>query len=478
MRAGPERNGGPLKTRISTLRVLLAATCLCALPATTRGDELRVGAAAVVITPAMGAPMAGYYSARAAEGVHDDLYARAIVFEQDGQKAALVSCDLISMPHAVTADARKLIAQQVPGLTPERVMISATHTHTGPSLPTGSSRDPSEEKPGAIARQYVQSLPELIARSIKDADAKLAPARASVGTGREERLSFNRRFHMKDGTVGWNAGKLNPNIVRPAGPVDPAVPVVYFEATDGKPIATYVNFAMHLDTVGGLKVSADYPFALSALLARVKGPGMLTVFTIGTAGDINHVDVSNKDPQKGPEEANRIGTILAGEVIKTYARMKPVRTTAPRAGREVLKLDLAPVTADDVARARKTAVKFGKDAPTFLERVHAFKVLDVAAREGKPLEAEVQVIALGDDLAFVALPGEIFVELGLAVKEASPFANTIIAELANGSVGYVPTRKAYEQGNYEPVSARCAAGSGEKIAETAVKLLNELKASQ
>ena len=59
-------------------------------------------------------------------------------------------------------------------------------------------------------------------------------------------------------------------------------------------------------------------------------------------------------------------------------------------------------------------MKFGKDAPAFLERVQAFKVLDVAAREGKPLEAEVQVIALGDDLAWVGLPGEIFVELGLA----------------------------------------------------------------
>ena len=108
--------------------------------------------------------------------------------------------------------------------------------------------------------------------------------------------------------------------------------------------------------------------------------------------------------------------------------------------------------------------------------MNAFKVLDVAAREGKPQEVEVQVIALGDDLAWVSLPGEIFVELGLAVKKASRFRHTIIAELANGSVGYVPTRKAFEQGNYEPVSARCVHGSGEKLAETAARLLAELKA--
>jgi hypothetical protein len=141
----------------------------------------------------------------------------------------------------------------------------------------------------------------------------------------------------------------------------------------------------------------------------------------------------------------------------------------------VVPLGLAPFTPEELEQARTTAVKFGKDAPAFLERVRAYKVLDVAARAGEPLEAEVQVIALGDDLAFVALPGEVFVELGLAVKKESPFRHTAIAELANGSIGYVPTRKAYDEGNYEPVSARCAAGSGEKLVDTAVKLLKELK---
>ncbi|MBI4604408.1 MAG: hypothetical protein HY721_20805, partial [Planctomycetes bacterium] len=111
--------------------------------------------------------------------------------------------------------------------------------------------------------------------------------------------------------------------------------------------------------------------------------------------------------------------------------------------------------------------------PAFLEVVEAYKVLDVAGREGKPLEAEVQVIALGRDIAWVGLPGEVFVELGLAVKHGSPFRRTIIAELANGSIGYIPTRRAHAEGNYEPVSARCAPGSGERLAETALRLLRE-----
>lgn len=104
----------------------------------------------------------------------------------------------------------------------------------------------------------------------------------------------------------------------------------------------------------------------------------------------------------------------------------------------------------------------------------AYKVIDVHERHGKPQEAEVQVIALGRDVAWVALPGEIFVELGLAIKKASPFPQTIVAELANGSLGYIPTRQAYAQGNYEVVSARVAAGSGEKLVEAATRILRAL----
>ena len=440
------------------------------------GAELRAGAAAEVITPAVGTPMAGYYHARGAEGVTDDLYAKALVLERDGVKVALVVCDLISMPRQVALDARALVAK-APGIPPERVMISATHTHTGPVLPSGSTRDPSEGEAADKAQAYVRTLPELIARAVRAADAKLAPANARAGVGREEHLSFNRRFLMKDGSVGWNPGKLNPAIVRPVGPIDPAVPVVSFEAHDGKVLATYVNFAMHLDTVGGLRVSADYPGALSALLGKVHGPDAVTLFATGACGDINHIDVSSGEPQGGPAEARRIGTVLAGEVLKTSARLRPLAPGPLRGKHEVVPLPLAEIRDGDLEKARKVATTFGKDEPTFMEKVQAFKVLDVFARQGKPLEAEVQVVAIGDDLALVALPGEIFVELGLDIKKRSPFAHTIIVELANGSVGYVPTKRAFTEGNYEPVSARCAPGSGEQIADAAVRLLGELKGS-
>jgi len=110
----------------------------------------------------------------------------------------------------------------------------------------------------------------------------------------------------------------------------------------------------------------------------------------------------------------------------------------------------------------------------FMKLVNGFKVLDVAARAGKPQEVEVQVIVLGSEVAWVGLPGEMFAELGLAIKKRSPFRYTMIAELANGAIGYIPDRRSYAEGNYEPASARCAAGSGEKLVESALKLLEEL----
>lgn len=456
------------------MRSLILFFLLLGLISPAVAADLRVGASAVVITPPEGTPMAGYYSTRLSEGVHDDLYAKAVVIEQGGTKAALVSCDLISMPRGVVEAVRAGVEALNINLSGDAVMVSATHSHTGPVVLSGWSGEKSLGGGTPAAKAYRDSLPGLIVKSIEQANSRLTPARTLVARGEEHHLSFNRRFHMKDGSVGWNPGKLNPNIVKPAGPIDPDVPVVFFESADGKPIATYINFAMHLDTVGGLKVSADYPHTLSDLLARIHGPEMVTVFTIGTAGDINHINVSTDRPQKGPAEARRIGTVLAGEVIKTQASLQPVENSPLRSRSEIIKLPLPQISDEQLAQARKVAVTFGKDEPSFMQKVEAFKVLDVFAREGKPLEAEVQVIALGDELAWVSLPGEIFVEIGLAIKEQSPFRHTIIAELANGSVGYIPTQRAYAHGAYEVVSARCAEGSGEMLVEAAVRMLKEL----
>jgi neutral ceramidase len=434
--------------------------------------ELRVGAAAVVITPPEGTPLAGYYSERGSKTVLDDIYAKAIVLELGDTKAALVVCDLISLPRHTVTEARRQI-EAATGIPGSHVMLSATHTHTGPVLARESSLDELVGATSDLGRRYTEKLPERIARSVAEANQKLTPARASVALGREEGLSFNRRFVMKDGSVSWNPAKRHPDIARPAGPIDPAVGVVYFDTPKNVPVATYVNFAMHPDTVGGEGVSADYPGVLAKLLAGYRGPDMVTVFANGCCGNINHRDISWLDPQKGPQEAHRIGTRLAAAALRTAPDLKPVAADTLRIRSEMVKLPPAPISEADVAAA-KEVVKRVKDPKTkFLDKVQAFKVLDVAAHRGRPWEVEVQVITLGDQVAWVSLPGEIFVELGLAVKKGSPYPHTLLAELANGSIGYIPNKPAYPQGNYEVVSARCASGSGEMLVEAALRLLRK-----
>ncbi len=434
--------------------------------------ELRVGVGTVNISPPAGTPMAGYYYARGSQDVLDDLYAKAAVLDDGSTKVALVVCDLITLPRNTVLEARRLIEQQT-GIPGGHVMLSATHTHTGPALARDSARDDLDKGSSDPARTYTTELPKKIAQAVTEANGKLMPVQVSYAKEYEQRLAFNRRFWMKDGTVGWNPGKLNPSTIRPAGPIDPEVGVVYCETPDRKPVLTYVNFAMHADTTGGVRISADYPGALARRLADCKGPDMMMLFANGTCGNINHFNVNWAGPQTSPAEATRLGTILAASVLKAYMDLKPVSETTLRVQSEVLQLPLPKVTPEEVQEAKAIIEK--KDKAKFMEQVQAYKALDVNGRQGKPLEVEVQVITLGDTLAWVSLPGEIFVELGLSIKAASPFAQTHIAELANGSIGYIPNRSAYAEGNYEVVSARCAAGSGEMLVQSAVKMLEELK---
>lgn len=426
----------------------------------------RVGRAEVDITPPAQMPMAGYYYVRLNEGTLDPLKAKAVVVESGGRRAALVALDLVQIPRPFVETARALIEKQT-GIAGADVMISATHTHTGPEL--GSRLRGVTPETEALAKGYYKLLPEKIAESVRLASADLKPGRIRAAVGHEDSISFIRRYRMIDGSVGWNPGKLNPKIVAPRGTIDPDVGVLRFDDEAGAPRAAYVNFANHLDTVGGMAYSADYAFMLSEVLGRVLGPELTTLFTIGCAGNINHTDVRHNRPQKGPREAARIGAVLAGAALKAMEKLRDVGDGALRVSSETVALAPAQYPPSEVEKARTVVANYGKqNANPFLEQVQAFKVMDIEARGGKPFEAEVQVIALGRDVAVVGLPGEIFVEHGKAIKTASPFPVTIIAELANGNLGYVPDRKAYAEGAYEVVSTRLAEGSGEAMAASAV----------
>lgn len=443
----------------------------------TPGAELKLGVAAVPLNPPRGIGLAGYYHARAHEGALDDLLAKATVLDDGTTRAAIVVCDLISMPKWIAVEARKRVETRT-GIPGSNILIAATHTHTAPVLFRDWLRDETDGGGQQVSRDYSGTLPQVIADAVDAANERRQSVRVSVGKEHEPQLAHNRRFWMRDGSVGWNPGKLNANIIRPAGPIDPEVGVFYTETVAPKPapVLTFVNYALHPDTTGGTRLSADYPGALARALALYKGPDMLTLFANGTCGNINHIDVRSAGAQKGPEESVRLGTILAAAVLKAYPRLQPLTNHGPlRVRSEIVKLPLPPFTPEQLEQARfdvRTATDKTRDG--FMKLVRAHRVLDTAAREGKPLEVEMQIIALGRDVAWVAWPGEIFVELGLSVKAGSPFAHTYNVELANGAIGYIPNKSAYPEGNYEVESARVAEGAGEMLVTSALRMLGNL----
>jgi neutral ceramidase len=459
------------------LAVTSAAWLLPAQPG-LQAAEVRVGVAATDITPPLGIPLAGYYHERGADGVLDPLFSKAMVIESDGERAAFVILDLIGITRAITDQARTEI-EKTTGIKGDHVMISATHAHTGPVLANRGKLSSDMGGQQSIAVDYTEALPAKIAASVRRANERLQPAQLSVAKGRCEGLTFNRRYFMRDGSVGWNPGKLNPEIVMPAGPVDPEVSLLYVEQPDAagptQSIASYVNFAMHPDTCGGSKISADWPGALGRVLAGYHGTNHLTLVANGTCGNLNHFDTSWRWPQGTAIEQHRIATILGATVFQAYKDLRPLTIGPLRAKSELVELALPEITPAQVEEARQTLAATKDDrAGNFMKLVRSYRAVDVAGREGKPHHVEVQVIAFGNDLAWVSLPGEMFVELGLAIKKRSPFPQTFLVELANESLGYIPDRRSYAEGNYEPESARCAAGSGEKLVEAAVKLLTEL----
>src|SRR6266567_3099459 len=419
--------------------------------------ELDAGVAVADITPPIGYRMCGYFYERLSTGVHDPLHAKAIYLHQDKQHAALVFCDLIGVPQAVTELARAIAIWKT-GIPSTNILVAATHSHTGPlyfdALRT-FLHERAVEKNGSDPQEtidYPAALEEKLASAIVQAKAAGKPVRLAAGIAKQTGLSFNRRFHMKDGPVVFNPGKLNPNIVRVAGPIDPDVGFVLFRDRQRQAFAALTVFALHLDTTGGTEYSADYPFYFERSTRAKLGDDFISIFGAGTCGDINHIDVWTNRLQKGGEESQRIGQMLS-ETVSTA---------------------LPELSEEQITRARERMARVGSKELSFLEQVESYKILDVQemrARFGRMLPMEVQAIRLDDDTIVVGLPGEVFVELGLAIKQASPFLNTLVVELCNNDIGYVPTKKAFVEGSYEVVNSRVQSGGGEMLVEAAARLL-------
>jgi len=475
---------------------LLCTLSMCLLVGpVVAGEPFQVGVGVAEITPPLGYPMSGYFYERGATGTLDPLLAKAIVFEQGDVKVALVIGDIISIDRQLTNAVRDGIDKKT-GIPPEHVVVAATHSHTGPNYRTDLIRFLNRNGEAPLAEddrlRYIPQLIEGIVSAVTQANAELKPVLVRAGTGREEHVSFNRRFVLKDGTVRTWAKLSDADVVGAAGPIDPAIGLVTFSPEGAKtPAAALVNFSLHCDTVGGTKYSADYPGHIERVLRSKLGSEFTSIFATGPCGDINHADPTGA-PRRSAAE---IGEKLATAAEKAVPELQPVQPSLA-VRREIVDVPLQRFSPEDLAWAEDliSRDRKGEKFPTVLQ-AKAYKIRrlqrlregqadlgretdEVAASPDGPrttLPAEVQVVRIGDHTALVALPGEIFVELGLAIKKASPFKNTFVIELANDSPAYVPTRTAMEQGGYEANNSIYAAGGGELLVETALTLLGELK---
>jgi len=463
-----------------TAAALLWIGAGCASPCPGADDvALHVGVAEVDITPPLGTRMGGYFRDRFADGLRDPLHAKAIVLAQGGTKIVLVFGDLPGLPAHVSTRARER-AEARTGIPEAHISMAATHTHTGPYLPYGihlaADRDP-DASAGTIS-----FLVDKLVEVIEKAHSALRPSRLEVGRPLQTPpLSFQRRHHFNDGkvpTIGPVTRDLPDHepqkIVRPAGPIDPEVNVLLVRGSEGQPCASLAVFALHLNTVGDTRVgetqwSADFPHFLGRELRRTFGGGFISLFGAGTCGDINYVDVS-KPKTRTTEE---IGTMIARTVLSEIPNLRPLESVALGASRVRYPAPLQRFSPERVAQARKDLER--PDALPFLKRVEATSILALERMPEKTWPVEIQAFRLSSDVAVVALPGEIFVELGLAIKRDSPFRTTFVIELANDSTPlYVPTRKAFEESGYEVLNSRLDAGSGERMVREALALLRGL----
>ncbi len=447
-------------------RWLLGLAVFCGLVCTSAAQQpakkFRAGAFAQDITPVkLPISVNGGMTDRQAASVHDRLHARCLVLDDGSTSIAFAICDSCMMPREVT-DLAKRLAQKKTGIPPERILISATHTHTAPTVGGvfQSERDES----------YQKFLAEKIAAGIAKAYGQLAPAKIGWGVGSDPTQVFNRRWKVKadslllkdpfgKGTdkVRMNPGYLHADLLEPAGPVDPEISFLSVQSPQGAPIALLANYSLHY--VGGIPaLSADY-FALFANLmatlldADKVEPAFVGIMSNGTSGNINNVNFGQAGPGKkeNGEQARLVAESVAKATFDAYKKIKHHDWVPLKMGQKEIDLGVRLPTPNEVAQAEKLLAETKKPW-TKQPEIYARETV-LLAKFPPQVKVILQAIRIGE-LGIVANPCETFVEIGLDIKQKSPLRPTFTIELANGYNGYLPTPEHHALGGYETWRAR------------------------
>ena len=404
---------------------------------------VRAGVAASNITPPVGVNMAGFASRdHGAEGVHDELRAKALVIDIGDEPVCLITNDLIGFGREAAAELRAAV-EETCAIPPDRVMINGSHTHSGPAL----SRRSQVHQPHEA---YLDYLHAKVVGTVKMAADAREPV--TLAYGREPvQVGINRR-ECVDGEV-----RLGRN---PEGPVAPYVDVVRVTGEAGEILAILFAHAAHPVVMGGdsYQISADFPGAAQALIERVY-PGALALFAQGCCGDIN------ADPRDSFEVVGRLGRLLGAATIKAAEEAEPLEIDVLDSAWQPFELPLDDPPPLEQAEAELAEQKRLLDEAQAVDDESgarrqegqvkwAQRVVD-AAREGRTglsMTFDLHALRLGE-LAIIGLPGEVFVDYQLNLEAASPFERTIVLGYTNGVECYVPTAAAIPEGGYEVVAS-------------------------
>lgn len=438
-----------------------AALGAASLKAVAAGEgppgELSVGFGQMDITPPMGAKMTGP-GTPCSVGTEDPLRATALVVQSGDRRVAIVGVDLVKITREL-ADSAINQASQRTGIAREAVIICPSHNHSSPFIPMG----------GPDNKDYLSTLPKLIAGSIEKACVTLQPARMFLGRSLVFDGIHNRRVVSKaDGLVlnTWLT-KLDdlqqtPQVLGTEGPVDPELWVARFDSPDGRVLGTLVNFTCHphlrdrklLNTW-----SADFPGVIAEQMAQAFGKQALCVFTQGASGNVN----PNSQGTSGWREK---AAVFARAAVDAAERATPIEgpVAVGYARRDVV------VPCRDSADQRDGAIARLGWRPDAFEAAKR-----EAAKAPRRREVPVSAARIGP-LAIATNAGELFVEWGLSVKKQSPFPHTIVSELTNDWIGYEPTAQAFAHEGYETLAGVdfVSLEGIQALVDTAVELLQGL----
>ena len=459
------------------LTPLLICTLLASLPA--RG-EFTAGAAAVDITPPqLPVLVNGGILSRSVDKIKTPLHARALALSDGRTQVALVVVDSCMLGRTLLDEVKVLAAQRT-GLPRDRILISATHTHTAPSAMgcLGTEPDPN----------YVPFLRAKLVAAIAAAQASLEPAQ--IGFAQADAAAFTalrrwiRRpdriaedpFGNKTVRANMHAARVWDDVTGESGPADPSLTLIALQTRAGRPLAVLGNFSMHY--FGDTNISADY-FGLFAegLKQRIApGGNFVGLMSHGCSGDIYRVDyrVPEKDRPKPTLEEYTQG--LLAIALQAYAGIRYRADPAIAMAEHRLTLKYRVPDKQRLEWAQRVVAAMGDRPAKTTPEVYARE--QILLHERQQTEVVVQALRIGD-IAIATSPCETYAITGLKIKAASPLPQTMVIELANGGDGYIPPPEQHLFGGYNTWPARSAGlevTAEPKITQAAITLLEQVTA--